>query len=741
MPTTADINYIEDKNGDVFFPVTHVGAVIDDDNNALNSILAGKQNTLTAGTNVTISNNVISATGTKGDDGVGISSVVQTTESTVSGGTNVITVTKTDGTSSTFNVRNGDAVGSATIVQTTGDSTTSVMSQDAVSNSIEVWRDDVDCAYEAENLVFDGTNTVDTGVNPRYPKKPLLVYMEIEDLDFGTTMNSDYLDIISTTNNVSYNVSNYFVRKNSATQITVTRGGAGAQNFDVNVGSGSKNVFILKVDEDACMWECTVNGITKTSTYARNEPNNISWGNFILGGTRGKSSFTLKKVKILDLSGILNEPDVQLFDSYTKGFPIYPTTRFDCVDGLFDIVNAPQAFGGTLAETIDLDSLTSTNFLDTDAITIIYDYRDIKINSSYGDLFWLYDTLKQNYLILRTSGWQLNSEYKIDGGSASYATINNYNTSSVSYFPLLVCVSLNFSKNTITSFKNGALVGTSSFDFSVFPSFSTFKYANFASPSDYKYTRYFGIMNGEMDENYAKEMYELYPNNIFSSKTECLSFAEPSVVSLADFSASGAGTITKSSSSFTYSDSGTNSNCYLAKTGLITDYELLHTTLVSFDIEVTSGSMSLTGFGVGGGVTPTVFDSNGNLINVGATTLSSGNSYHVETRRVPNHPTYLIRFQYTDGITFTITNLKKQSLGPVIALSPYTYHRDYFELFNGDRIKTSGLMTIDKSIYKPPTVFSGDYPSYNGQMKMEDGKVYVGYAYGSTVVWKQINNS
>lgn len=74
--------------------------------------------------------------GTNGTDGVGISSVVQTTESTVSGGTNVITVTKTDGTTSTFNVRNGDAVGSATIVQTTGDSTTSVMSQDGTTKAI-----------------------------------------------------------------------------------------------------------------------------------------------------------------------------------------------------------------------------------------------------------------------------------------------------------------------------------------------------------------------------------------------------------------------------------------------------------------------------------------------------------------------------------------------------------------------------------------------------------------------------
>lgn len=42
-----------------------------------------------------------------GQSGVGIQSVVQTTTSTEDGGANIITVTKTDGTSSTFTVRNG----------------------------------------------------------------------------------------------------------------------------------------------------------------------------------------------------------------------------------------------------------------------------------------------------------------------------------------------------------------------------------------------------------------------------------------------------------------------------------------------------------------------------------------------------------------------------------------------------------------------------------------------------------
>ena len=45
--------------------------------------------------------------GQPGKDGVGIQSVVQTTTSTADGGTNIVTVTKTDGTSSTFTVKNG----------------------------------------------------------------------------------------------------------------------------------------------------------------------------------------------------------------------------------------------------------------------------------------------------------------------------------------------------------------------------------------------------------------------------------------------------------------------------------------------------------------------------------------------------------------------------------------------------------------------------------------------------------
>ena len=47
------------------------------------------------------------STGPKGDTGVGVKSVVQTTTSNADGGTNVVTVTLTDGSKSTFSVKNG----------------------------------------------------------------------------------------------------------------------------------------------------------------------------------------------------------------------------------------------------------------------------------------------------------------------------------------------------------------------------------------------------------------------------------------------------------------------------------------------------------------------------------------------------------------------------------------------------------------------------------------------------------
>jgi cold shock CspA family protein len=74
--------------------------------------------------------------GSDGDDGVGISSVQQTTTSSADGGTNVITVTLSNGQKATFDVKNGRKGGDGVSIVSVEQTTTS--SEDGGSNVITV---------------------------------------------------------------------------------------------------------------------------------------------------------------------------------------------------------------------------------------------------------------------------------------------------------------------------------------------------------------------------------------------------------------------------------------------------------------------------------------------------------------------------------------------------------------------------------------------------------------------------
>ena len=79
--------------------------------------------------------------GDKGDTGatgVGITSVKQTVASMISGDTNVVEITTSDGKTSQVKIRNGNASTSGTeIVQTTGQATDKVMSQKSVTDALD----------------------------------------------------------------------------------------------------------------------------------------------------------------------------------------------------------------------------------------------------------------------------------------------------------------------------------------------------------------------------------------------------------------------------------------------------------------------------------------------------------------------------------------------------------------------------------------------------------------------------
>lgn len=115
---------------------------------------------------------------------------ITTQESSASGGNNVVTITDTDGTVTSFNVKNGidgqdgaDGVslGEIALVQTTGDATDAVMSQKAVSDRVErLTTEDLEQGisvkrlpegYEMLDYIINGTATgscaaIDTGLVP-----------------------------------------------------------------------------------------------------------------------------------------------------------------------------------------------------------------------------------------------------------------------------------------------------------------------------------------------------------------------------------------------------------------------------------------------------------------------------------------------------------------------------------------------------------------------------------------------
>ena len=92
--------------------------------------------------------------GDKGDTGatgVGITSVKQTVASMISGDTNVVEITTSDGKTSQVKIRNGNASTSGTeIVQTTGQATDKVMSQKSVTDALDFPRVTLELPYLTE---------------------------------------------------------------------------------------------------------------------------------------------------------------------------------------------------------------------------------------------------------------------------------------------------------------------------------------------------------------------------------------------------------------------------------------------------------------------------------------------------------------------------------------------------------------------------------------------------------------
>lgn len=223
----------------------------------------------------------------------------------------------------------GVSLGEVELVQQLSQDDDKVPSAKAVQDGIEVWRDDIEYIYRANDLTFDGTNYVDTGWNPYNPEDDFYIKMEISDLDLAGMAASGI--IISCVKQASP-YPGFVIRKTNNTTINVWLDGVSRWPTTVNTGTGSKNTIIFKRKGDVYTFQ--VNGGTKNTFTST--ANNTSALNLYIGSGLDANNNLWRFGKFhLDLLEIKSlEQSTQLYSDYTKDIKIYPKTTIENVKDL-----------------------------------------------------------------------------------------------------------------------------------------------------------------------------------------------------------------------------------------------------------------------------------------------------------------------------------------------------------------------------------------------------------------------
>ena len=280
------------------------------------------------------------ASGAAGADGVGIASVVQTVESTTPGGTNEITITKTDGTSSTFKVRNGDAVGSVPIVQTTGNSTTAAMSQDGTTKALQAAQ--VSANKYGKVTYFKGY-MLDYDLEDYPTLNPLdsdVIGVVIDKRKFLTTESGDNRLFLKSANNQNW-IS--FETNSSQLRIRIKKNGSESGTALGWMGGNVHNIVALNITTGECKvwtngkpWDATIPTIDTTSLPSLDTLSHISLGSQPLEAPSGKLGIAV--LNFMPTDAIAKE----IYDTYSAGsyLPDYLMSGgFGYTEGVNDVTS------------------------------------------------------------------------------------------------------------------------------------------------------------------------------------------------------------------------------------------------------------------------------------------------------------------------------------------------------------------------------------------------------------------
>ena len=188
---------------------------------------------------------------------------------------------------------------------------------------------------------------------------------------------------------------------------------------------------------------------------------------------------------------------------------------------------------------------------------------------------------------------------------------------------------------------------------------------------------------------------------------------------------------------------GNNSNAYIQHTSYVFDSsELNHLCKITAHLSLTNGSFTFGGFGVNASLKATIYNSSGEVISSGAAyTFTETGEYDLEyIGTIPSGcANYLIQFNITSGVQFTLSDVYVEIVGATITISPYTYRVENWTQYNGDKLPISSV-TLSRALYRAPIVTDAAAPEYPGQLRFYNDNVYIGYIQGTTCVWKQISN-
>lgn len=396
----------------------------------------------------------------------------------------------------------------------------------------------------------------------------------------------------------------------------------------------------------------------------------------------------------------------------------------------------PESFMGTMT-TFSLSDFPQLNPFLNDSFTLVHSKplgsaSALRLFDFYSNSAWFR---------VQISGWQYNISLKTNGVEHNLTLNGISDGSQLNSNSCLIAMSFNLVSGVYKLYINGVMEKTGTIDVSYFPSANEITNVSIASPS-YN-LRCCSIMNGEITDAQALDMLNLYPNNIISLNTESLRGFGKRIINFTRTYTNSGCTITCANGSFdVVTGSGSSNNVYVRNAGETwEDAETLRYCTYRMHLSVTEGSFTLIGLGLMGAKAATIYDSNGDVVGTGSTTLSVGEYDLVYTGVFgTGHNAYMVNFAYNGVCHFSLTDVSTEILGAVVYISRDTYRGQYWQLFNGDAIPVASGLTINYALYALPIETNASAPQYPGQLRFYNNNVYIGYIQGTTCVWKQISN-